>query len=286
MSSSTQPGSNQMKKRIFFNASASALAGQIVHPEPYCLDAVACSCLPAAGGYAEAHVHHHQGKGIFSFKSASTMAQGGFMAPNDAALLARRDYDDNDFPAQTSVEVTLEGFKIDAPRDPAESGSFARSLEIQHLHSKIGGFYDRRSPSQFKSLDATIHGVFIEGRELLVDINLQPFIENDTWQKLDGCLRNGPDRDKCLKQIFYHGEGATLGTVVTGLRWKNGAPEQTAIAENKLTITGLGSLYFGEILIQEGSRQLTLVRAQLGSVNVGSGAAADSKGGIQWVPPN
>jgi hypothetical protein len=264
-----------LTRRIFFSGGACALAAHIVRPDEHYLDAVACSWLPAAGGRAESHGHNHR-HGLFSYESAHTSAYGDFV-PGASGQAAGGDYPDDYQPAETSVKVTVQGFRIEAPRDPNVKGSFARTLRIEHLTSELGSYYEGKGPTEFRSLRAVIDGVSVDGRSLIVKTNPEPFL----GKTLDDAFQQ-----RCKKQILIPGNEIMLGTVVTDLYWQDGEPQDARIQGNRLDITGLGSLYFGEILVQEGFRRLVLVRAQLGCVNGGSGTTGDSSSKINWVPPN
>jgi hypothetical protein len=77
-----------------------------------------------------------------------------------------------------------------------------------------------------------------------------------------------------------------VGTIATSLRFASGkAPAGTEIHGNRLTIQGLGSIYFAEIVIDRYSRRLTLLRFQLGSDNGVDGTACESSTGGQGYPP-
>lgn len=262
-------------RRIFFTGYATGLAAHIVRPEDHYLNSVACSCLPATGGRAEAHAHNH-GHGLFSFESAHTSVDGRF-APPDPGQPPLGDNPDDYQPTETSVKVTVQGFRIEAPRDPNVGGSFGRTLRIEHLSSELESRLEGGGPNEFRSVRAVIDGVSVDGRSLTVETNPKPFL----GKALDDAFRA-----QCKGQILIPGKEIMLGTVVTGLSWEDGKPEQADIVgKNALSITGLGILYFGEILVQEGFRRLVLVRAQLGCVNGGSGTVGDSAANVNWVPP-
>ncbi len=80
-------------------------------------------------------------------------------------------------------------------------------------------------------------------------------------------------------------DGIIYATVVTNLEWEGKAPDETLKVGNSVVIKGFGSIYFGEILIEEGFRRLTLLRFQLGSQVGGSGSAAEIQtNGSTWPP--
>lgn len=275
-------------KRVLFHANAVALAANIQTPRQYFVDAVACSALPVTGGYAEAHSRHGK-KGMFSYDSASTSILGEFIPPEAAASLdlKGRNYDDNNLSTQTILKATVKGLKIDAPAD-AETASPRRTLKVEHLDAEIANYYDRTSPIEFRMMRVTIDGVSVDGKKLIVQTDTQVFAENNTLAKLVSALKDDAVRQRSARQIFYNGDGVVLGTIVTGLRWADGVPQglpPAPFSGNALPIPGLGTLFFGEIYIEEGLRRLTLLRAQLGSDNGGSASAVDCVTNQQTIPP-
>ena len=55
-----------------------------------------------------------------------------------------------------------------------------------------------------------------------------------------------------------------LATVVTGFTWLTGPDAGKTIPGNKLVVDGIGTIFFGEVIIEEGTRRLTLLRLQFG----------------------
>jgi hypothetical protein len=279
--------SNQkVERRVLFHANAVGLAAQIQSPREYFLDAVACSCLPVTGGRAEAYAQYNR-KGMFSFDSAFTSVLGQFVPPQAAAALELkgRNYDDNDIPSETILRGIVTGLRIDAPADPGKRCP-RRILNIEYLEAEIKNFYDRKNPIVFRTLQVKIEGVSVDGKLLIVETNPQLFLENTTWKDLDSTYCK--NRARYDNQILYHDKGVTLGTVVTGLRWADGAPDglpKEPPPGHSLAVEGLGTLNFGEIYVEEGLRRLTLLRAQLGSTNGGSASVVDCVSNTQTIPP-
>jgi hypothetical protein len=274
-------------RRVLFHANAVALAANIQNPKQYFVEAVACSGLPVTGGYAEAHSNGDK-KGIFSYDSAFTSVLGEFV-PREAAAsldLKGRNYDDNDLPAQTILKATLKGLKIEA--SAGEAGSPRRTVKVDQLDAEIRSFYDRKNPIEFRMLQVTVDGVSVDGKKLIVDTNTQVFTENNTLAKLVSALKDDTVRQRSASQIFYNDDEVMLGTIVSGLRWADGVPQGVTPGPapgNTLAIPGLGTLYFGEIYIEQGLRRLTLLRTQLGSPDGGSGAFVDCISNNQTIPP-
>ncbi|MBV8809719.1 MAG: hypothetical protein JO033_13685 [Acidobacteriaceae bacterium] len=293
-----------VERRFFFHANAVALAAHIRRPEDFFVPAVASSCLPVTGGLAQADAPGQSFNGLISFGSASTHAKGDFVDQRTAAEYTRGNHGDNNLPTSTIVESSMKSLKINTPADPA--GGAGRVFSIDNLVVRMENTSDRRSPTSFRSLYVTIDGVSVDGHLLLVKTNPEIFTENDTKKKLEERFEDDSDfRKQFGQQFFYPGEppehGALeklfskhkipeaddliYGTIVTSMTWASTAPDGAGIAGNELKIPGLGSIYFGEIIIEEDFRRITLIRFQLGSPNGGDGAVceAQSNGGT-WPP--
>jgi hypothetical protein len=268
---------SHIEPRFLFHAEALGLAAQIRQPKEYFLDSVASSTLAITGGRAQARVGPG-GAGIISYQSAATHVCGDFVPFEETGRFTSGNHAENGLPARTGVQVTVTGFKLDVPQEHSWFNLFGRSsrtFSIEHAEAMLGSISDRQRPNAYKTLNAVIRGVFVDGRELNVDIDTHLFTENCTKRKLDCALDDEGFRDRCSNQILYEAPGFTLGTVVTGLHWADGPALHTAIDRNKLTIEGLGSLYFGEIVIEEGFRRFTVLRFELGSPDEGQSPAEE-----------
>jgi hypothetical protein len=87
------------------------------------------------------------------------------------------------------------------------------------------------------------------------------------------------------KPEIARGEGLIYGTIVTHMEWEGKGPDRATIQGNRLTIEGMGSVYFGEIIIEKNFRRLTLARFQLGSPYGGSMSACEVQSNGSWWPP-
>jgi hypothetical protein len=69
------------------------------------------------------------------------------------------------------------------------------------------------------------------------------------------------------------------------LEWEKERAPDTVISGNRLSIDGIGTIFFGEIIIEEGVRRVTLVRCQLGSPDGADMSACDvQSNGESWPP--
>ena len=290
---------NHIEPRFLFHAEALGLAAHIRQPKEYFVDSVASSTLAITGGRAQARVGPGE-VGIISYQSAATHVCGDFLSSEEIGQLAAGNGGENILPTRTAAQVTVTGFKLDVPLEESGFHLFGRpkrTVLVEHAEAMLASISDRQGPNAYKTLDAVLRGVSIDGRELHVDIDTQLFTENCTKRKLDGALNDEVFRERCSHQILYDGPELIIGTVVKDLRWEKEPAPGSEIRGNQLIVPGIGSLYFGEIVIEEGFRRLTLMRFELGSSDGGHGPAEDSEqarivrrdatssGGGQTSPP-
>jgi len=296
-----------IEKRFIFHANAVAFAAHIRRPADHQFQAVASSCLPVTGGLAQASSGPQNYQEIVSFRSASTNAHGDFADTRRAVDFTHGNHGENELSTNTFVDSKLSGLKIAVAQDhpPTASGKVL-TFAAEELHARLESSSDRRNPIAFRSLEATIKGISINGRELLVSTAPEVFSQHETYEKLVKTYEEDGDFRKKFGALFYptgheksgvgallskhtvpNSRGLIVATVVTGLKWSGpDAPlPGTTIQGNRLAIEGIGSIYFGELLIDHRSRRLTLLRFQLGSPVGADGAACDvQSNGDTWPP--
>ncbi len=278
---------NHIERRYLFHAEALGLAAHIRRPKDYFLDSVGSCTLAITGGRADARAGAGEA-GLISYQSAVTHVCGDYVTPEEAVKFTHGNYGDNNLHARTTVQAAVSGLKIDMPQEESDFHLFGRSsrtLSIDRLEATLGSTSDRETPNEYKTMNASVSGVMIDGRPLSVRIDTTLFTENSTKRKLDGAMSNSACRERIANQIIYTTPELTLATVVMNLDWEDGAPPHTEIERNRVKIRGFGSLYFGEMVIQEGFRRLSLLRFQLGCPNGGEGTVVQADSNGQTSPP-
>ncbi len=308
-----------VEKRFIFNGSAVAFAGRIRRPDDVFVNAAAPCHLPVTGGLSEARI---EGPGVdpflyknlITFSAAYSRAQGDFSDPRRAVDFTRGNHGQNELPTNTAVQTRLENLQVHSEADPNENAperTFSASLLEAHLESTS----NRRDAVSFRSMAAVFTGVGLTTVEptgtstasLLVHTATEIFDANDTKAKLIETFAKDGDFRKQYAAMFYPpganlpgfldnlfgkheipnaDQGPVVATFVTRLEWVGGvAPQGTEILNNRLTISGLGRIYFGEIIIDEGSRRVTLLRFELGSTHGGDASACELvSNGTTWPP--
>jgi hypothetical protein len=284
-----------VEKRFIFNGAAVALAAHIRRPNDLFIRAVAPTVLPVTGGLSEAQASGQNFHEIISFESASSRTLGDFADTHSAAGFTNGNHGENGLSTHTFVESAVNGLKVDVPLD---SGKGRRVFAVKQLHLRLESASDRRNPIAFRSLETTFTDVSVDGVPLKVNTVADVFSQNETKAKLVQRYEKDGDFRKRYGNLFFstgrregkneipNSKGLIYGTVVAGLEWQGKKPDKTEIiGTNQLKIEGLGTLYFGEIFIEEDYRRITLIRFQLGSPSGGDMSACDAQGnGSTWPP--
>jgi hypothetical protein len=92
----------------------------------------------------------------------------------------------------------------------------------------------------------------------------------------------GPN--KGARPRLFESGGIIHATIVKSLRWADKPYPGATIDGHTVKVPELGLLFFGELLITEGSRRLTLARFELGSLWGGSASAIDVDTNGGWSP--
>ena len=294
-----------IEKRFIFHGNAVAFAAHVRRPDDFLIPAVASSCLPVTGGLAEGRSGPQNYKEI-SFQSAYTRAHGDYADTKRAVDFTHGNFGQNMLATNTFVESRLDGLKIEIPQ-PAVAGAApgVRSFYSASLHARLESSSDRRNPTSFRSLEATIDGVEIDGHRLKVitEDAARKFSEYDTYAKLVEAYEKDSSFRQQYAKCFYptgqektgfslwskrevpSGNGVIVGTVVTGLQWEDKEAIDTVIAGNSLAINGMGTVFFGEVVFEENARRVTLLRFQLGSPDGADMSACEVQSNGQDWPP-
>jgi len=294
-----------IEKRYIFNASAVAFAAHIRRPADHQFKAVASSALPVTGGLAEASSGPQSYQEVISFQSASTSVSGDYADTRRAVDFTKGNFGDNELSTQTFVDARLSGLRIIGARDQGGTG-FAKPVTFvaKELHARLESHSDRRGPNAFRGLEANFQGISVDGSELIVTTAPEVCTHYETYEKLVKAYHEDGDFRKRYGGLFYPtghektgissilskpeiGEGGMVaGTVVTNLRWAGAQPVGAEIRSNRLTVPGIGTIFFGEIVYQPNTRQLTLLRFQLGSPTGGEGSACNVGSNGGGMPPS
>ena len=265
-----------VEQRFFFHANAVALAAQLCGPEEGFIPAVASSCLPVTGGVGKATAAGERFGEILSYGGASTSVAGTFTHP------------ETDLATATHAESQVNVLRM-------ENGGHL--VEIEKLEAKISSFSDHKGPTEFRTMSAEFGQIRIDGvgLQVVTDCEMftglptklkltQEFSKDEAFRERYGACFFSKTRGS-RKRRMPEADGLIYATVVTSLNWEGKPPEGAVITGNSVKIAGFGSVYFGELLIEESFRRLTLFRFQLGCSCGGSGAVCEIQAnGSSWPP--
>lgn len=281
----------EFTRRFLFHGNAAAIGGRIVRhrtnkPIDLVIDSTCESSLMPVGGRSHSKVKGRSYEGLVSFSAASTVAEGLFDNHRRAVQASYGRVPEDSQIATTRVSAEIHDVVVGT--GPTLKVKLLRAT--LHSLSPLGSGQPSIKPVDARKQTA-IEGVFIDGHELLVELNLPVFKQYDTQAKLltavdnanfvkshGHCffLRTGVDRrtpPPAGRLVTSH--QSIHATVVGKLRWRGKPFPGARIDHNSVKIPRFGKIFFGEILISDRARRLTMMRVKLGSP-IGGDLAFDS----------
>ncbi len=284
-----------LRYRYIFHSHAAAFGGHIVRPKDVVLEAKGASALLVTGGRSVSKLSRTAYGKFFEVRSASTFAEGLFNNRRRHVDVTLQKADEQSLTALTRVHAEVLGLAVG--RRPR--------LTIRRLRAELHGQSPNAGgqPKIKVGRDVAVEGVAIDGRRLIVELNVNPFRTFDTHSKLmsaadDPAFVRRAGRALLMQKDFaghpaappagrlLEHRGTIYATIVRRIAWQDEPFPGSSIDHNMVVIPGLGRLYFGELLISSDSRRLTMVRMALGSDAGGMASAADvqDNGGWGWTP--
>ncbi|MEE8585315.1 MAG: hypothetical protein V3T83_10735, partial [Acidobacteriota bacterium] len=270
------------QERFIYRGSAVAVAARFEEPREFWIPAQAASCLPGGGGLAEGLVEDFDEPGLVSFSRASSRAEG-LEFKNETKRRFR-----------TTVQASIEGLNI-AGRLKAER------LEAS-LVSRAGREADQPSivPGDMPSQQSFL----LDGHEIRVEFALDIFTQLGTLNKLRRAYAENDEFFEEYGHLFFNHKAPKrkkgfAGWLKKKLRQKNRKlPEsrgyvlcgivrrivsshpQAKVYGNVVELAGFGRLTLGEMIIDQDTRRLALMRFQL---DPGIGTNGESEVGAQLL---
>jgi hypothetical protein len=280
-----------LTRRFIFRGNASALSGRIYRPNDFFLDANCASSLTVAGGRSVSRAGPKQFGDIVRFESAFTSAEGVFDDTKQAIEMTYGRVAQGTLMTSTTVTSELQDLVIGIkPRLTVH-----RLRGTLNAKSPGGG---GQTPITLGS-DTVVEGVSVDGYPLIVELNLPLFQKFSTLAQLQTAADDPGFVDEHGDCLFMRsalsgvppptpagrliqGCGLTYGTIVRSIRWADKPYPESNIDHHSLTVKDIGTIFFGEILISEADRRLTMIRFDLGSPDGGNGAGGEgqSNGGF------
>ncbi len=270
-------------RRFVFRANASGISAHIRRPEDWILPVQAASSLPVTGGISESKAGPQSLGDYLHFMFAETSAHGDFADKNAAVAITRKEIAPDAVATETTVTATVRGLSI-GKRFVAE---LAQTGLVSHSPAA-----NATQPS-IRLEGNKIEGVEVDGKPLAITLDEELFCRCDTLDKLSAAHGQGlaPEharmfhspKDAPPDRLFISG-GIAYATLVRKMDWPKGKPGRLKeLGTNAFHLPGFGSVFFGELLISEFSRRLTMIRFQLGSEAGGDVSVAEGEtNGSYW----
>lgn len=251
---------------------------------PVCFEGSAA--LPVTGGCVESKsgrrdLQHEQHGFVLSFDSAYGKATGDFADQRAAIAHTYAVRGEHRIPTRIATEARVEGLDVQH-RLLVERLECELVSEDPRNHGEVR-FSAPKMPQ--------IIGVKVDGHPLTVEID-DVFLNAATKRALADEFEDSERFRETYKDRFYHTgkDDTVLGTrripeiagyfvtsIVRRLSFGNGMPLGATIEGNRLTLPNFGKIFFGELLIGDKDRRLTMLRLQLGSDWGGDGGLCESK---------
>jgi hypothetical protein len=275
----------QLRRRFVFRGNAAAFGGRFVRPDEVFLEMPGASSLPVVGGRSVATfkgpAEHF--KGYLSFDSATTFAEGKIDDLKKAIALTH---------GKVREETLVTSTRVRAEINQLTLGTEKR-LTIGRMVAELRSTSPRRASDEpnIPVGDVAIDDLAIDGYRLRVIFDASPFIEHGTYGRMLRAVTKASFAKKYGAQFFAGRRGSIKkrkqihATIVSRLEWEGEKnPRAEIIANNVVVVQDFGKIFFGEILINEGSRRLTLTRFELGSDGGGQAGGPDMDINGGWSP--
>jgi hypothetical protein len=265
-------------KRYIFQGDAIGPAGQINHPFHDIISVQAAASLPAGGGFSTARVDGFRYKEIFSFASAYTQVIGTEGHEGVFETLSISVVEKFNILDVVTCDRMVARITAKYPGDRNKGSDLPTETCIVPIGSHFEGL--------------RIGNVFFERLELAPDYFCEP--EHACWTGLQRALGNkknrhvlaplslpGPDGNPAP---ILNGEKASgvLGFCIALSEPKPGAELGTPL---RYEVPQFGTVHLGEFFCYPDSRQLTMLRADLGCPVHGTVTASSGRGGGTPYPP-
>jgi hypothetical protein len=240
------------------------------------------SSLPTIGGHSDSFAPGSDPafKDFFSYGEVRTQADGVRQRTS----------------AVTTLSAAVRDLRIVNRPSPGESGDLHPiefkaaflALALRSTHPRRGEpKIEFSEPPQFQDITFDNLPVKIELRREFMSLSRMTDLENKFRgdKKFFADCRNAfmpPDsaRLPAFGQRIPRMNGYAVTSIVRRIRWGD-----QKIEGHVLTKKGFGSIYFGEMLLNENNRRVTLVRVKTGSEFEADGSFGEGDPNGIWIPP-
>jgi hypothetical protein len=276
MPQAAQATSLQLRRRFVFRGNAAAFGGRFVRPDDVFLEMPGASSLSVVGGRSVAAFRGpaENFKGYLSFDSATTFAEGKFDDREKAIALTHGKVKEETLVTSTRVRAEIKGLTVGTEK----------RLTVGRMVAELRSTSPRRGASEppIPVGEVAIDDLAIDGYKLRVIFDAKVFVEHDTHAKLLRMVTKASFAKKYGPQFFANRAGSIKkrkqihATLAARIEWEGEKnPRAEIVANNLVVVKDFGKIFLGEILINAGSRRLTLMRLELGSDGGGMAGGPD-----------
>jgi hypothetical protein len=284
------------RRRFIFRGNAAAVGGRIVRPDDVILESHVASSLTVAGGASRNSgtklTFERNGRRYVSIEAAETIAEGVYDDVGQHEALTFRRVTADTLTTTTRVSTEVKGFQA----------GLKPILTIKRLKAELlaRSPYASGEPG-IRVEQSVIEGIDIGGHQLAIKLTPAIFQEYDTCSKLmravdDPATRPALEPFLLLKSQLHgldpaimppfgrllRSRGTVYATVVESLKWSGDPYPGATITDHTVRVPGFGKILFGELLISDVERRLTLLRLELGSPEGGDVACAEVQTNGIW----
>jgi hypothetical protein len=279
-----------LRRRFIFRGNAAAIGGRIVRPVDLVLDPSIASSLTVVGGRSQSRAGPTRFGDWVSFAAATTSAEGLFDDVKQQIELTHHRVAEDALTTSTRVNADVTGLGVG--KKPA--------LAVKRLHAALSAKSPAASgePPIPVGRDTAIEGAAIDGHGLIVELAVPLFQQYDTRSKLLTAAddpRFVAESGDCLFMKsaiggaapppagrLFHYCGTTYATIVKSIKWAGDPYPGAKIDHHAVIVPDFGTIFFGELLITDQSRRLTMLRVELGSPVGGTVAAGEVETNGIW----
>lgn len=249
-------------KRYIFGGHAVAAEAHIRKPQDHICWIQGAMALPVTGGYGKVEAPANRcvvpgRSGSISFDSASAFVSGDFVQG-----------DDRESPTRIVTASYVNGLNV-----------FER-LRVKSLAAHLIADDPRKGQPRI-SFGATNPITKAAEPDPIVDLRIDGFA---VAIEFDPVVRQYCTLEE-LQEQYHDKRKYFTASIVKSLSFQNGKPRDTTIHDNVITVANFARIFVGELLIQQRSRNLTLLRVQYDSDGKDNDSFANSVPDPQPWPP-
>jgi len=226
-----------------YNGAGHALSGEFVRPVKYTIETQAAVSLPLAGGHGRAHVENFEIPHLVSMANGYSHVSG--------------DVDSTDKHTSQSTVVV-------------ERLNILDVLTADRVVARLTSEHDpKNKEGHVITLGTKLENLRISGYPVEVEFDHSFFLNRATFDELS---KNVAELKKSGR-MAQESHGVILCSLVKSL--KVGSPD-VQVKGHVITVPHFGKIFVGEMLVEPGSKKITLLRVDLGSPHQASLAVAQA----------